>query len=312
MNRIYSLKKYKTFITVALLLVLFGPTNVSALQIVNPGDNDVKEKCDKYYKCAKKEIDTAKSEGKTLSSANIQNRCNSVLVVLGGGDYTSSKYDYCDTNSLLDGKNLLTLLTEANVKDENDSYQDNIKKCEADKKVAIEAACSKCTKCMDKNEEELKDGACNAQCTVPNPTSCGNSQADSQRRINVIGSYCQYTSSGGDSNSSDGTTDDSHFKPVDSSKFVCGGIISDRLLNEIVKIYKTVSMIMVVAVVIFGMLDFFKAVSAGDAETMKKVTKRFTNRLMIVILIAILPIVLELILSLFGNETMKTCLDKIK
>lgn len=99
------------------------------------------------------------------------------------------------------------------------------------------------------------------------------------------------------------------YKPLSSGDYVCGGMMSTALRDELVKIYKTISLVMVVAVIIFGMLDFFKVVSSGDADTMKKMTKKFTNRLIIVILIAILPVVLQFILTLFGNESMKTCLN---
>lgn len=96
-----------------------------------------------------------------------------------------------------------------------------------------------------------------------------------------------------------------------SSNYVCGGIISDRMLSEIVKIYKTISVVMVVAVVVFGAMDFINAVTAGNSDAMQKATKRFTNRLIIAILIVMLPVILSFILTLFGDANMKTCLDKI-
>lgn len=91
----------------------------------------------------------------------------------------------------------------------------------------------------------------------------------------------------------------------------CGGVLSADLLGEINKIYRTVSLILVVTVIIFGMMDFVKATGSDDADAMKKAVKRFTNRIIITILIAILPIVLEFILTLFGDENMKTCIDQI-
>lgn len=113
------------------------------------------------------------------------------------------------------------------------------------------------------------------------------------------------------SSSGDSSKNENYYGDIDGEDYVCGGIMSDRLLQLIVKVYRTISLILVVAVVILGMVDFIKATSSDDADAMKKATKRFANRLIIVILIAILPTILSFILTLFGDENMKNCLDKI-
>lgn len=105
--------------------------------------------------------------------------------------------------------------------------------------------------------------------------------------------------------------DESYYGDIGGKDYVCGGIMSDKLLQLIVKVYRTISLILVVAVIILGMADFTKATSSDDADAMKKATKKFTNRLIIVILIAILPTILSFILTLFGDSNMKNCLDKI-
>lgn len=105
--------------------------------------------------------------------------------------------------------------------------------------------------------------------------------------------------------------DESYYGDIGGKDYVCGGIMSDKLLQLIVKVYRTISLILVVAVIILGMADFTKATSSDDADAMKKAIKRFTNRLIIVILIAILPTILSFILTLFGDSNMKNCLDKI-
>lgn len=105
------------------------------------------------------------------------------------------------------------------------------------------------------------------------------------------------------------STDEQFYKPLGGEDYVCGGLMSVPLRDMLRKIYKTISLVMVVAVVILGMMDFFKAVTSDNADAMKKATKTFTNRLIVVVLIAILPVLLDLLLSLFGNESMKNCID---
>ena len=90
----------------------------------------------------------------------------------------------------------------------------------------------------------------------------------------------------------------------------CGNILSDRALKLLVQIYKTITQIAVVVVIILGMLDFFKATSVDDADAMKKVWQRFIKRLVTVILLVMLPFILEFILSVFGDEAMRTCLNE--
>lgn len=110
----------------------------------------------------------------------------------------------------------------------------------------------------------------------------------------------------------------SHQAPIDDSwdnispgNYECGGIISSDLLKEIKKIYRTICMVMVVAVVIFGALDFVKATSSDDNDALKKAQGKFAKRFLIVIILLLLPQLLEFILSIFGDERMKNCLDKI-
>lgn len=94
--------------------------------------------------------------------------------------------------------------------------------------------------------------------------------------------------------------------------YVCGGIVSDNLLKEIVKIYKTICLVTVAVVIILGILDFMKAISSDDDAALKKAASTFIKRITIVIILVILPIVLQFILTVFGDENMKQCLDKIK
>lgn len=109
------------------------------------------------------------------------------------------------------------------------------------------------------------------------------------------------------------TTDEeyTYYPEIKDNNFQCGGLLSDSLLREIVKIYRTITLLLVVGCIVLGMTDFVKATGSDDADAIKKATKRFTNRIIIVIIIAILPTLLSFILTIFGDADMKNCLDKI-
>ena len=175
----------------------------------------------------------------------------------------------------------------------------------------------------------VKKQNCLSSCESKNPNKPGTSEYCKQHpclgSAADSGNPCCAQNGGGPANpnytpkvtpkptpsSGNSSKNENYYGDIGSEGYVCGGIMSDSLLQLIVKVYRTISLILVVAVVILGMMDFIKATSSDDADAMKKATKRFANRLIIVILIAILPTILSFILTLFGDENMKNCLDKI-
>lgn len=104
----------------------------------------------------------------------------------------------------------------------------------------------------------------------------------------------------------------SYYAEIEKKKYVCGGFVSDNLLREINRIYKTMSLIAVIGAIILGVLDFLNAVSSDDDGALKKAWSKFIKRIVIVVLIILLPILLQFLLSIFGDANMKSCLDKIK
>ena len=51
---------------------------------------------------------------------------------------------------------------------------------------------------------------------------------------------------------------------------------------------------------ILGMTDFFKGVTSGEADAMKKVWKSFANRLIAVIILFLLPLIIEFLFGLIN------------
>lgn len=58
-----------------------------------------------------------------------------------------------------------------------------------------------------------------------------------------------------------------------------------------------------VAVILFGSIDYAKAVMASDIEKMEKTKKKFPKRLFILIIFILVPILINIILSLFSQST---------
>ena len=78
----------------------------------------------------------------------------------------------------------------------------------------------------------------------------------------------------------------------------CG--LSDKLIIYIANIVKWVKFVIPVLVIIFGILDFIKAVGADKEDEMKKAQGKFAKRLIAAALIFIVPFILEFILNKMG------------
>ena len=86
------------------------------------------------------------------------------------------------------------------------------------------------------------------------------------------------------------------------------GILGVLFKAELQKIFNGIKLLVVVALVVFGMLDFSKAAMSGEADSMKKATKKFTNRIIIAVLIFFLPILIDFIVSGFFGNNYETCI----
>ena len=69
----------------------------------------------------------------------------------------------------------------------------------------------------------------------------------------------------------------------------CEGIMSPEVLTLIKDIYNTISVMMVVALVIFGILDFIQAIAGDKDDALKKAAAKFTKRAIIVMVIILFP-----------------------
>lgn len=82
-----------------------------------------------------------------------------------------------------------------------------------------------------------------------------------------------------------------------------GGIVNE--------IFTLIQVLVVVGTIVLGMLDFFNAMSSGEADSMKKASKRFINRIIIAVIIVILPILVDFVVNTFFSDFAKSCITEI-
>ena len=82
-------------------------------------------------------------------------------------------------------------------------------------------------------------------------------------------------------------------------------------LNSIIKeIFTFLQIAGVILVIVLGMLDFLKAVSLGEQDTLKKAFSKTVKRIIIVIILFILPVLIDWLLSFF--DITETCLEVVE
>jgi hypothetical protein len=79
-------------------------------------------------------------------------------------------------------------------------------------------------------------------------------------------------------------------------------LIPDRLMNLLKTAFNYIKIIVPILLLVFGTVDFSKAVISGDKDALTKAGKDFTKRVLIAMLIFFLPILLELLLGLIDKK----------
>ena len=107
--------------------------------------------------------------------------------------------------------------------------------------------------------------------------------------------------------------------PTGASSNILSGNICDpsSSLFFVLQIAYTVIRIIQIAVpfalIIWGSIDFFKSVVAGDEKEMKQKRKPFIQRLIAALVIFLIPIIVNLIIgTFFGDTTFGNCYDQVR
>lgn len=78
------------------------------------------------------------------------------------------------------------------------------------------------------------------------------------------------------------------------------GIMTPGLEGWLTQLLDIIKISALVLTLILGMVDFFRGVASGSADTMKKVWTNFSRRLLVVVILFLLPVLLEFILGMLN------------
>lgn len=94
------------------------------------------------------------------------------------------------------------------------------------------------------------------------------------------------------------TSDIQDIEGINVSSGKCS--LSDRIVNWIANIMKWIKYIAPVLVIIFGIMDFIKAIASNSDDAMKKAQGRFIKRIIVAALVFLVPFVIEFALNTFN------------
>ena len=91
----------------------------------------------------------------------------------------------------------------------------------------------------------------------------------------------------------------------------CTGVISggipDGIGNVVHLIVVAIQVVVPILLIIWGMIDFAKAIMASDDENMKKAEKKLMIRLVLAIALFLIPTLVSVLLNIFGITTDGLC-----
>ena len=96
--------------------------------------------------------------------------------------------------------------------------------------------------------------------------------------------------------------------------YACGGLIPSEITNTIGTIYNILLVAIPIIIVIFGLIDFVKAVASGKEDEIKKGTSTFARRLITGIIVFFILAIVKLVISVIqtnNTEGVAACLNEI-
>lgn len=84
-----------------------------------------------------------------------------------------------------------------------------------------------------------------------------------------------------------------------TDSFTCEKLLGSSTLDLLEKIFFALQVIGVIVVITFTMLDFMKAIAAGDADANKKAFTRLKTRLIVLVILLVLPTLIEFLIETF-------------
>ena len=83
----------------------------------------------------------------------------------------------------------------------------------------------------------------------------------------------------------------------------CEGILGPDLINAIQEIFNWIGIIAPILLIIFGSMDFGKAVLADDNDALKKAGSNFLKRCIAAVLLFLLPFIIQWLFTILAKYT---------
>lgn len=141
--------------------------------------------------------------------------------------------------------------------------------------------------------------------TVPsNGTNNGNNSTN-----NSINNSTNNSINNGTNNSSNNATNGSSNSDNNNDK--CQEILTEEMIDILNRAIKYIRIIAPILLIIFGIVDFGKAVLSDDKDELKKATSKFTKRAIIVVAIFFVPLIVGFLIDAFNSVSEKSITDLI-
>lgn len=89
----------------------------------------------------------------------------------------------------------------------------------------------------------------------------------------------------------------------------CKQVVGSNIADFIIDLFDMIKWIALAVGIVLGMLDFFKAITGGKDDAIKKAAQKFAKRLIAIVILFILPLLLDWILEISGVDHGGTCLE---
>ncbi len=88
----------------------------------------------------------------------------------------------------------------------------------------------------------------------------------------------------------------------------CKQVVGSNIAEFLKDLFDMVKWVALAIGIVLGILDFFKAITSGKDDSLKKAGQNFAKRLIAIVILFILPLLLDWILDISGVDHGGTCL----
>ena len=120
-----------------------------------------------------------------------------------------------------------------------------------------------------------------------------------------------YIPNNNNNNANNGTNSSNNSSSSNSDNDKCQGILTDEMIDILNRAIKYIRIAAPILLIVFGIVDFGKAVLSDDKDELKKATSKFTKRAIIVVIIFFVPLIVGFLIDIFNSVSDKSITDLI-